>query len=130
MDAGEEQLRRQRQEELIDTGTPRDERMGPSNRRDGFLRRMRDEHTGSREIGPARQNEGRPARQRPADGFERLATHDQRASQSQRFETGEILRNPPREGVPPADDVVGGDSGDDPELRHTATGALIAGCGS
>ena len=69
-------------------------------------------------------------RQRPPDGLEGLAAHDQRVTHRGLLEPSELPGDPPGDGAVAADDPAFGDGGDEGEAGHTAIGALIEGCAS
>src|SRR6478752_7094847 len=72
------------------------------------------------------------SRQRPHLGGQRLPgepSHDDGVAARELLEAGLVLGKPPRDAVVAADDPGARPSPDQPDL-HTATGALIPGCGS
>ncbi len=62
--------------------------------------------------------------------FERLAAHDHGMAHGQPFEPLQVGRQVPGHAAVGADHPVAGDRRDEHHGRHTAMGALIAGCGS
>src|SRR6202035_876412 len=88
---------------------------------------------------PAGDDHRRPSRQPAADRLEGLPSHHQGVPEGEALEAPEVGRQPPGEGAAAADDAVlghGSDERDSPAAaasigsRHTAMGALMAGCGS
>ena len=74
-----------------------------------------------------------PPGQRPKARRERLpglAAHHDRLAQRQRLEARQVLRDVPQQGVVPADGTIARHGRHQRDAAHTATGALMAGCGS
>jgi hypothetical protein len=91
-------------------------------------------HAVERHLLAAGQHQVQPARQGTAERLRGPAPHQDRLADGQRLEALEIIGQLPRQVVVTADAVVAVKRGDQRELHaraaHTATGALIAGCGS
>src|SRR5262249_13748917 len=102
----------------------------------------RNQHTGRGKTAVAAHYDVGAARQRPAQRLERLAPHHHGLAPGARTKTPHVRLEPPRQRVVPTDDAVFRDSRDKYEgdraltgssprlIAHTATCALMCGCGS
>jgi len=77
----------------------------------------------------AGDDHGAPTRQRAADRVIRLATHHHGVTHRGGLEMGQVLRQVPGHLATTPDHQIGAHSGKQRD-RHTAIGALMAGCGS
>src|SRR5690348_18397328 len=90
---------------------------------------MNDIAAGNLQIRLTGDDDVAPPRQRAADRVEGLAAHDQRVRGGYLAEVAQICRHAPRKRVVLADHPVLRNSQHQRD-DHTATGALIGGCGS
>jgi hypothetical protein len=88
-------------------------------------------------VGIAGDDDVAPPRQRPADRIERLASHDDGVARRDALEVREVLGKAPGQRIVDADaalrvhrDDHGEEAGHGGDSPQTATGALMAGCGS
>jgi hypothetical protein len=119
------QLRAADDEDLVAAAAQRDRR----------VETVHDLRAGCGEVAVARHDDAAPPRQRPPDRLPRLAPHHDRVAHRRAFEEREVFRQPPRQAAAGADHAVAGTRDDQREAGsrrrvHTATGALMCGCGS
>jgi hypothetical protein len=78
------------------------------------------------------QHDMLPARQRTGQALERFPAHDHRGAHGRDLEPTEVRREVPGKCAVLADHAVvgAGDDDFDPRAAHTATSALMCGCGS
>lgn len=79
---------------------------GRARRLPGGLQRRHDAAVPRRESARAAQHQVQAARQRVADGFVGLATHENGLAERERLETAQVGREPPGQLVAASDDVV------------------------